>query len=159
MKRTDDISIRPAAWPDDREEVRALFREYAASLGFDLCFQDFERELAELPGEYASPRGTVLLAWGGDVVAGGVGLRPLEEGICEMKRLYLRPPFRGRGLGRRLAEEVIAAARRLGYARMRLDTLATMTEANALYDTLGFRDVAPYRHNPIPEARYRELTL
>jgi ribosomal protein S18 acetylase RimI-like enzyme len=159
MSRAEEITIRPAAWPADREEVRALFREYAAWLDFDLCFQDFERELAELPGEYASPRGTVLLAWGGGAVAGGVALRPLEEGICEMKRLYLRSGFRGRGLGRRLAEEVIAEARRLGYTRMRLDTLATMTEANTLYDTLGFRDIEPYRHNPIPGARYREVAL
>jgi GNAT superfamily N-acetyltransferase len=139
----------------DVEDARALFREYAASLPFDLDFQDFDRELAELPGAYAPPRGALLLARG----AGCVGLRPIDETTCEMKRLYVRPSTRGTGLGRTLAEAIIEEARRLGYARMRLDTVAAMDAAQFLYERLGFREIPAYRPNPIAGARFLELEL
>jgi putative acetyltransferase len=153
------IKIERAASVDEVPQVRELFVEYGASLGFDLCFQDFDRELAALPGDYAPPTGALLLAREGEEAVACVALRALEPGICEMKRLYVRPTYRGRGLGRRLAEAVIAEARRVGYERMRLDTIPFMEEANALYDDLGFREIAPYRHNPIAGARYMELVL
>ena len=153
------IKIQQAASAAELAQIRELFVEYAASLGFDLCFQGFEKELATLPGDYAPTSGALLLAQEGNEAAGCVALRALEPGICEMKRLYVRPGFRGRGLGRRLADAVIAAARDAGYERMRLDTVPFMKEANALYDALGFRDIPPYRPNPIEGARYRELVL
>jgi GNAT superfamily N-acetyltransferase len=139
----------------DVEEVRALVREYAASLPFALDFQDFDRELNELPGDYAPPKGALLLARG----AGCVGLRPIDETTCEMKRLYVRPSARGTGLGRRLAEAAITKARTLGYTRMRLDTVPGMDSAQSLYEHLGFEDIPPYRANPIPGARFLELEL
>jgi putative acetyltransferase len=139
--------------------VRELFVEYARDIGVDLCFQGFEQELAELPGRYAPPEGRLLLAWQGRVPAGCVALRKLDEGICEMKRLYVRPAFRGSSLGRELANAIIAAARDSGYERMRLDTLASMKPAIALYESLGFKHVAPYCHNPITDAVFMELQL
>ena len=141
-------------------DVRALFNEYAESLGFSLCFQSFNEELAGLPWEYAPPSGRLLLASLNAMAAGCVALHSLENNICEMKRLYVRPQFRGTGLGRRLAEEIIAQARQIGYARMRLDTVVSvMGRAVELYRDLGFREIPPYRENPIPSALYMELEL
>jgi ribosomal protein S18 acetylase RimI-like enzyme len=141
------------------EDVKRLLREYEASLGIDLCFQGFERELAELPGEYAPPGGRLLLALDADQAVGCVALRRIDDGTCEMKRLYLRPGFRGRGAGRLLAVAIIAEARKIGYKKMRLDTLASMREAMALYETLGFKRIEPYRHNPTEGAVFLELKL
>jgi ribosomal protein S18 acetylase RimI-like enzyme len=153
------LDLAPIQTPEDLDEVRALFREYAGSLGFDLGFQGFDREYAGLPGEYAPPRGALLLARWEGAVAGCVALRPLDEGTCEMKRLFVRPTFRGKAIGRALAEAVVAAARERGYARMRLDTVPGMESAMGLYEAMGFRDIAPYRHNPIAGTRFMELSL
>ena len=138
------------------EEVRALFLEYAAELGFSLCFQGFDAELEGLPGKYAPPRGALLLAPG----EACVGLRPLDERTAEMKRLYVRPAARGTGLGRRLALAILDEARSRGYQRVVLDTIeGKMDSAIALYRALGFREIAPYYDNPIPHAIYLELAL
>jgi putative acetyltransferase len=139
--------------------VRELFLEYAQSLGFELCFQSFDQELAELPGAYAPPRGRLLLALVGGLPAGCVALRPQGADACEMKRLYVRPAQRGSGLGRALVERVVGEARSAGYRCMRLDTVPAMQEAQALYRALGFRDIAAYTANPVPGARFLELTL
>jgi len=153
------ISIGQVTAGPELAEVRALFEEYAASLGFDLCFQGFAEELSGLPGAYAPPSGRLLLARAHGAPAGCVALRALSPEVCEMKRLYVRPAFRGTGLGRRLAEAVIADARSSGYVAMRLDTLATMASARTLYGSLGFHPIAAYRHNPVPGAEFLELPL
>jgi putative acetyltransferase len=140
--------------------VRELFLEYAQSLGFSLCFQSFDQELAGLPGDYAPPDGRLLLARFESQPAGSVALHKIETDICEMKRLYVRPQFRGKGLGRELAERVIAQARQIGYKQLRLDTVEPMMRAAvAMYRNLGFREIDPYRPNPIEGALYMELQL
>ena len=159
MPRRSDIRVRAAEGPGDLGHIRDLFLEYAASLNFDLCFQGFDEELANLPGAYGPPRGRLFLAEGRGGIAGGVGLRPLEAEICEMKRLYVRPAFRNLGLGRRLAEAAMGAARAVGYRRMRLDTLASMAAANALYRSLGFKEIPPYYDSPLESAIYFERLL
>ncbi len=154
------LEIGYAAAPGQIEQIRELFLEYAQSLGFSLCFQGFDQELAGLPGDYAPPEGRLLLATYGGKIAGCVALHKLERDICEMKRLYVRPAFRGTGAGRALAERILAEARQIGYSRMRLDTVAgKMDAAIALYRRLGFREIQPYRENPIAGALYMELAL
>ncbi len=148
------MTIREAT-PGDLAEIRRMLREYEAWLEVDLCFQDFEKELAALPGDYAPPRGRLLIAEG----AGCVALRPIGEDVCEMKRLYVRPEHRGSGLGRRLVQALMEEARVIGYKRMRLDTLPKMADAQRMYQSLGFRDIEPYRVNPVPGARFLELEL
>ena len=156
-----DVSfdIIPATSADQIATARQLFKEYEASLGIELTFQGFAREVAALPGAYAPPAGRLFLATDGLEPGGCVALRSLGAGLCEMKRLYVRPAARGVRLGRRLAETVIREARAIGYARMRLDTLPSMKEAFALYQTLGFREIAPYYDNPIVGTRFMELDL
>src|SRR2546423_2503271 len=143
----------------DIERARSLFREYETSLGVDLCFQGFEQELAGLPGAYAPPSGRLLLAVDDGRTAGCIALRPLGADGCEMKRLYVRPEFRGRRVGRLLAERVLAEARAIGYPRMRLDTLPSMKEAIPLYRSLGFAEIGPYYANPVPGALFMERAL
>ena len=140
-------------------QARSLFEEYAASLGIDLCFQDFEDELKGLPGDYARPHGRLLLARWKDEIAGCVALRRIEPEVCEMKRLYVRPEYRSRGVGRSLATEMIGQARQAGYRWMRLDSLPSMQGALTLYRRLGFREIPPYRANPVEGAVFLQLQL
>jgi ribosomal protein S18 acetylase RimI-like enzyme len=153
------IRITEARWPDDRATVEALFGEYVSSLAEDISFQNVSDELATLPGKYARPGGVVLVARGGADAAGAVAYRMVEPGVCEMKRLYVRPAFRGRDIGRELANELIEDARAQGYRTMLLDTLASMSSARALYRDLGFVPVAPYYDNPLPGVMYMALEL
>ncbi|HXJ88028.1 MAG TPA: GNAT family N-acetyltransferase [Candidatus Binatia bacterium] len=155
-----DFVFFQAESPAQIAHARELFLEYAESLGFSLCFQNFDKELASLPGDYWPPDGRLLLAEYGGQLAGCVALHKLEDGICEMKRLYLRPDFRGKGLGRALAGRIISEARQIGYQRMRLDTIEpVMKDAVAMYRRIGFREIAPYCNNPIAGALYMELVL
>ena len=157
---TERAQLIEASTAEHIEQVRALFREYAASLNFSLCFQSFDDEVKNLPGSYASPSGRIYLLLHENHPAGCVALRKLEDNICEMKRLYLRPEARGHGHGRVLAERIISAAREIGYKRMRLDTVASsMKDAVELYRRLGFKEIPPYRKNPIEGALYMELVL
>ena len=158
------LACTQAESPAQISQARELFLEYANSLGFSLCFQNFDKELADLPGDYAPPEGRLLLAEYEGLLAGCVALHKLpsnaDAGICEMKRLYLRPQFRGKGLGRALADRIIAEARQAGYSRMRLDTVEpVMRDAVAMYRRLGFGEIAPYCSNPIAGALYMELRL
>jgi GNAT superfamily N-acetyltransferase len=154
------LTFAQAESPAQIAQARELFLEYAQSLGFSLCFQNFDQELAGLPGGYAPPDGRLLLAEYENQLAGCVALHKLEADVCEMKRLYLRSQFRGKGRGRALAERIIAEARQIGYRRMRLDTVEpVMKDAVAMYRRLGFQQVAPYCPNPIAGAMYMELEL
>jgi len=151
------VIVSRVSSPDDLQEVSALFEEYAASIGFSLSFQGFDRELAEMPGRYALPSGRLLLARVDGAVAGCVALRKIDDRSCEMKRLFVRPAFHGRGCGRRLVEALLDEARGAGYRAMRLDTVPAMQAAIGLYESLGFRDIEPYTENPIEGTRFLEL--
>jgi GNAT superfamily N-acetyltransferase len=154
------VSFFQAESPAQIAQARELFLEYAQSLGFSLCFQNFDGELTGLPGGYAPPDGRLLLVECGAQLAGCVALHELEPGVCEMKRLYLRPQFRGKGLGRVLAGRIIDEARQIGYRRMRLDSVEpVMKDAVAMYRRLGFKEIAPYCENPVAGAMYMELAL
>jgi ribosomal protein S18 acetylase RimI-like enzyme len=141
------------------KSIKMLFEEYANSLDFDLDFQDFDKELVNLPGNYSSPKGCLLLVKEEGEIAGCVALRELSEGVCEMKRLYIKPQFRDLGIGRALAEAIIEKAQKIGYTHMRLDTAPSMHAARALYASLGFKEISSYRYNPIEGAVFMELSL
>ena len=147
------------AKPDELAQVKSLFSAYASSIGIDLTFQDFDRELAALPGEYTPPSGCILLAKEETEVVGCVALRRVSGDVCEMKRLYVKPAFREKSIGRKLSESVIGEARARGYRIMKLDTLPSMREALRLYESLGFRKIAPYRLNPVRGAVFMQLDL
>jgi|ERR1044071_3372717 ribosomal protein S18 acetylase RimI-like enzyme len=157
----EQLEFIQAETPSQVEDTRRLFIEYSEHLGLDLCFQNFEKELSELPGSYAPPEGRLFLAVFDGKVAGCIGLRKIgDDRTCEMKRLYVRPEFRGLGIGRMLASKLIEEARLIGYERMRLDTLpAQMSEAIKMYCAFGFREIEPYYHNPVEGALFMELTL
>ena len=157
------IKLITPGTPAQLEATRLIFREYAQQLGVDLCFQNFEAELADLPGDYSQPHGALLLAWVGDELAGCCGMRALTSSdypnACEMKRLYIRPAHRRLGLGRQLAETILDAARVAGYHHLVLDTLSEMESARALYKDLNFVEIPPYYHNPIAGAHYLKVDL
>jgi ribosomal protein S18 acetylase RimI-like enzyme len=156
----DPIELIQVTGGPELEEIRALFLEYARSLDFSLCFQNFDDELRQLPGDYAPPDGRILLCRVDGQTAGCIAVKSLGGGICEMKRLFVRPAFRGRKIGSLLASKLIKEAKEIGYRAMRLDTIAvTMKPAIELYRSLGFREIPPYCDNPIPNAVYFELTL
>jgi putative acetyltransferase len=154
------LSLAQAEAPADIDLAHTLFEEYAAGLGISLCFQNFDQELANLPGDYAPPSGRLLIARVGGEVAGCLALRKLDESICEMKRLYLRPEFRRKGLGIRMVEAILSEAKQIGYSRMRLDTLpGRMDKAISLYRSIGFKEIPPYYDNPAANVLYMELVL
>ena len=154
------MRIIQAKTSTDLQHVRELFAEYVEWLGINLCFQNYEKELAELPGDYAPPTGRLLMAYAGETVAGCIALRSIGDGVCEMKRLYVRPAFRGERLGWKLVELILDEARKIGYERIQLDTLpGKMDRAIAMYRTLGFKDIDPYYHNPVTGAAFMELVL
>jgi len=155
----EDIKYLKAVSDEHLDIVKELFLEYAHSLEFSLGFQDFEEEIALMPGHYGPPDGCILLALVDDRPAGCVALRRLEEGICEMKRLYVRPEFRGRGIGKALSERIVAEAVKIGYVKIRLDTLRSMKEANSIYGGQGFHEIKPYRYNPFEQAVFLEKDL
>lgn len=155
-----ELSLTQAEAPADIDLAHTLFEEYAAGLGISLCFQNFDQELANLPGDYALPSGRLLIARVGEEVAGCIALRKQGEGVCEMKRLYLRPNFRGKGFGGKMVETILAEAKQIGYSRMRLDTLpGRMDKAISLYRSIGFKEIAPYYDNPAADVLYMELVL
>jgi ribosomal protein S18 acetylase RimI-like enzyme len=154
-----DIRILRAEKDEHLEVAKELFMEYARSLEFSLGFQDFEEEIADMPGHYGPPGGCILLAFVGGEPSGCVAVRKLEKGICEMKRLYVRPEYRGRGIGKTLSEMIIEEAKIIGYGKMRLDTLGSMTEAISIYRHQGFREIKPYRYNPFEQAVFLEKDI
>ena len=151
--------VVPAHEADLVPQVRRLFLEYAESLGFDLCFQGFKEELAGLPGAYAPPRGRLYLANVGNKFVGCIGLRPIDKRVGEMKRLYVKPALRGHGIGRALVYQLVMDARQIGYERMYLDTIETMTEAMTLYRSVGFEECEPYSYHPVPGTKCFSLML
>jgi putative acetyltransferase len=154
------MKLIQAITPEETTLARLLFEEYASWIEISLCFQNFDKELEGLPGDYAPPNGRLLLAFEDDQLAGCIALRPLPDRACEMKRLYVRPSFRGQGLGRQLVEAIVAAANELGYEKMRLDTLpGKMDQALAMYRRFGFREIQPYYENPVEGATFMELSL
>lgn len=153
------IKIVEAKKEGHLNQARILFREYEIFLGVDLCFQGFEQEITELPGKYASPKGCLLLGMDGNKLVGCVAVRPLQEDICEMKRLFVRPEFRGHGYGKILVEEIIKKAHNIGYHYMRLDTLSSLKQAINLYESFGFKKIKPYCFNPLPDVICWELKL
>lgn len=159
QERCRFMRIETVESPESVGLVRDLFLEYSKSLDVDLCFQGFAEELATLPGDYARPTGRLLLVFEERQAAGCGALRRIDDEVCEMKRLYVRPAFRGKGAGRELIDALIRGAREVGYKRVRLDTLPSMTTAMAIYRSLGFREIAPYRVNPVPGASFLELDL
>jgi putative acetyltransferase len=158
MHPVGQFEIRPAR-PGDIPDVRRMLEEYVRWIGLDLAFQEIDAELAGLPGEYTPPRGALFVVPGNNSLAGMIGLRPFDGGICEMKRLYVRPEARGRGLAKQLIAAVLDEARRLGYSEIRLDTLPMMGDAQALYVSLGFDDIAPYYETPIAGTRFMAKRL
>jgi GNAT superfamily N-acetyltransferase len=160
MSVLNAMDLIQAQSAEEISQARELFEEYAAGLEISLCFQNFEKELAELPGDYVPPAGRLFLAMAGDQTAGCVALRKIAAGICEMKRLYVRPEFRGTGLGHTLIETIIKAAREIGYQRMRLDTLpGKMDRAIAMYRSLGFQEIEPYYTSPVQSTLFMDLEL
>lgn len=155
----EGITVTSACSTADMEHVRALFIEYQQWLDVDLCFQGFDEELLSLPGAYAPPRGRLLLARINETVAGTVGMWPLGAGVCEMKRLYVRPSYLGRGLGRRLAGAIVDEAKAAGYARMRLDSLERLVAARTLYESMGFARIPAYYDNPLDGVLFMQLDL
>ena len=153
------MDLMNASTEEHLKIARELFEEYAASLNFEICFQNFAAELAQLPGYYAPPSGRLLLAFHNGRAAGCVALRRMEDGVCEMKRLYVRPEFRGSGIGTALAESVVCHARETGYKIMRLDTVSSMHKAQSIYKSLGFVDTKPYCFNLLEGVRYMELNI
>ena len=157
MAQMAELRIVEVCGDEDLERIRELFAEYARALPFDLSFQNFEEELRALPGRYAPPSGRMLLAKCGDAFAGCVALRQIGEEVCEMKRLFVRPALRGKGIGKALAQAILEEARGIGYKRMRLDTV--LEPAKSLYRSLGFREIPPYQHVPIEGVMFMELEL
>ena len=155
-----EMRIFQASGDEDIQQARALFEEYEKSLGISLCFQNFNQEMAQLPGCYAPPDGRLLIAADDEQIAGCIALRKLGPGVCEMKRLFVRPAFRGTGLGRVLVESIIDEAKKLGYSRLRLDTMpGRMDKAISLYRSVGFVEIEPYCENPVEDAKFMELDL
>jgi ribosomal protein S18 acetylase RimI-like enzyme len=153
------LKIIQAVTKEQIKIAKNLFLEYAGSLDFELCFQDFDTELAELPGEYEAPDGRLFIAELDNKPAGCIALRKIDTNICEMKRLYVKPEYRELGIGKKLAYKLVEEARKIGYKKMRLDTVPSMKTAQNLYYSMGFREIKPYRANPVPGALYMELTL
>jgi ribosomal protein S18 acetylase RimI-like enzyme len=153
------VSYRTCKSQKDFADAKNLFIEYATSLNFELCFQNFEKEISDLPAQYSEPTGCIIMCYENDRPIGCVGLRKFSDGICEMKRLYLKNEARRKGIGRTLTEKVIEKAKRYGYKKMQLDTIETMKEAISLYKSMGFREISAYRYNPVKGVIYMELEL